>query len=91
MLSSWFRCSRGAVLGVDLSLAGWVYCTALGSLRDILVAGRPLAFGLLAVSSAGRMAGGSESILGKMYCSFRCNSIYRFVLTSLYSCMAGLW
>jgi hypothetical protein len=39
-------------------------------------------FGLLAVSSAGRVAGGSESMSRKMYCSIKCNSTYRFVLTS---------
>jgi hypothetical protein len=76
------------------SLAEWVYCTALRALREryrLLVVVRPLAFGLLAVSSSGRLAGGSDSMLGKMYFSFRCNPLYRFVLTSLYSCMAGFW
>jgi hypothetical protein len=33
----------------------------------VLVVGRPFDFGLLAVFSPGRVAGGSESILGKMY------------------------
>jgi hypothetical protein len=64
MLSSWLRCSQCSVLDVDCYrwLGGfivrrWELCG-----KDILVVGRPLAFGLLAVSSAGWVAGGSESI-----------------------------